>query len=609
MSGRGVLLLAGAFAVLCAAYFGAQYWQARQTADRIAAKNLFAFPPEAVRAVEVQQVGAPAVAGERAEGGWRILRPNATIPANALVWDRVAKTIAELRSERTLAMAAPEDRAAFGLDTPVLTVKADAGDRITLEFGNLEPTQQFRYALLNGETLFLAENKRQYFELNRSLDDLRDRFLVNDRNAPLLRMEFARIHTGTEPREDGTPPPPPGTESVAVVVARDNAEAPWRMLAPVDAPADEEAVNALAVEIQSAVGRDFIDAPEALEQYGLEPAAARLSVSDTPEGKAQTIYFGHLDKTGSGGVFVKRADRVAVFKIDPNVLTLFPRTPSAFRQRHLLTLDIQSLRELRVAGAQGDFTLQKDESGPWRMTDPPLADLDQQGVSNYLAALKRAAGEEFHAGPLAAFGLDAPDLTITLITRGDETRSIRLRRAAELPDRFYAQQDSGGVVSLPSSQAAGFLIAPDQLRSRRLLRFDAAQAARLAFSLEGAHYVFVRAHDKWIVEEPSGHYLENQSDAARLVEKLSNLHAAGDRPAPPEAATGLDTPMLECTVTLRPEAGEQPQAMGPLRVGAVSAEDSRRRYASVPGRDGAFLVDQGLIEAFRDALRGVRPAQ
>jgi hypothetical protein len=98
---------------------------------------------------------------------------------------------------------------------------------------------------------------------------LRFRFLVKDREVPLSRIEFARIWTEDDEMEDSEYMPKVGEESVVIIMERENENEPWYIISPNKGLADQEAVNALASEIQYGIGRDFIDNPENLSDYGI----------------------------------------------------------------------------------------------------------------------------------------------------------------------------------------------------------------------------------------------------------------------------------------------------------------------------------------------------
>jgi hypothetical protein len=89
---------------------------------------------------------------------------------------------------------APDDLENYGLAEPVLEVQATAGDgeSVSLSFGSMEPTQKYRYGLLEEGPLFLVSTE-QFFELDRDLLWLRNRNLVEKGAEGISRIEYARM--------------------------------------------------------------------------------------------------------------------------------------------------------------------------------------------------------------------------------------------------------------------------------------------------------------------------------------------------------------------------------------------------------------------------------
>lgn len=619
MKAKHTLALALALALLCVGYWGLLQTRRQVVQQRIEAKRLYAFDGAAVTSLEIQQVGEPAAAATRPAGGlWAMQKPHPAIVPLQPLWDRVAGALAQLKNERTITEE-PGDVAQYGLTEPALTLTAqtEAGENIRLAFGGQEPTQTYRYAQLDDGTVFLVDEKA-FFELNRSLPELRNRFLVNDRESALVRVEFARIWTGRG-HEKMEHPPAVGEESVAVAVERDNPEAPWKMIEPVAAPADQEAVNALASEIQFALGRNHIDAPESLADYGLEPPSFRVTVRDAKTQEPQTIYLGDVQGGGGaepakaasgGGVYGKRADLPAVFLLDMQLMTLLPRTPDALRERRLFTGQAGAIRKLEYRPREGaGFTLENDPDAGWRLAQPALTDTNQAAVSQYVSALKALEASGFPGGSPADYGLDAPAAALVLTLDGQEApATICFAPAGAEESYYYATQDTGSVALVYRARAEQLMVSSDYFRSREIFRFGIPEAVQLEFRFEGQDYVFERVHEKWLVKHPENMVLANQSDVLAILNAITPLSAQGAAVTSETGSTGLETPVFSVTVTTRSmDPGAGPVRLGPLSVGAVTEDDSQQRYASVAGREGVFRVGQGVVDTVRESLRGVRP--
>ncbi len=612
---RSTLALLLLFAALCGAYWGMQHMRARRAGDAAQARRLFQFSPAEVTALGVKRIDGPmARARRQPDGAWQMTEPDPTIrPLNPL-WDRVAANLAGFSNERTVAER-PQDLKQYGLEPPALTVTAEAAgsEPVTLVFGDIEPTQRHRYARLNDGPVFLATTE-SFFELNRSMDELRHRFMVDDREANILDLQFAWIWTGEAGGK--TPaveePPQVGDESVVIRVQRENPQSPWRMTQPATAPANQEAVDALLQAVQFSVGRGFVEKPENLSDYGLKPARARITVTDDKSGKAQTILVGTGENgNGPGGVFVQRAGETAVFIVDAQLYDLFPRSPLEWRERRLLTRRVSDLTRIDYRAADDAFVLAKDGTGGWVLESPKFDDVNTMAVSGYLAVFKETTATDILGGTPDQYGLDTPEVTIDLAYEDGQTARILLARDKAEPDKYYATQDTGAVITLTGVAATALVPGSGAFKSRDLLRFDKGAAVRVECALDGARLTLEKRHGQWIVTGPvpATQPLANQSDMDTLFGAVNPLQADSveAETAPADLGPyGLTPPVFAFTVTVQDEKGGE-TVLGPLGVGAVTPDNSQLRFAAVAGKTGVFRVKQAVMEGIREAFAGISP--
>lgn len=610
MSARKTLLMAGVFLAALCVYLGLNAYRSHEHAARIASKRLFSFDGAAVRRLEIQRPGEPPLAGERTEhGSWRFLKPQPTIRPFPYLWNRMAERLAESVAERTI--AEPQaDMAQYGLDAPSLTVLADTGtESFTLQFGAQDPTQQFRYARLNNGPVILVGEKSTYFEVNRSLDDLRHRFLMHDREAPLVRIEFARVWTGAAPQggEASESTPKPGEESVAVIVARETPDTPWEVLSPVKSPADAQAVGALAEALQYGVCRDFIDSPSALSDYGLEPPQARLTLRDAKGNPPVTIFLGNIDpKDNKGGIFARWSEYPCVFKINSDLFSLLPSTPDAFCDLRLFTQQARELTRIRYLSEHNPWTLQRDENQAWHMTEPAAEDADDFAVSEYLSALKSVKGTALVYDTPSREALQQPEFQIEL-AYGSAAEPVRLRfrRDPQAEVYYLATQDTGNVVRVPTAQVERLIATPDTFRSRRLFSMPQERIVRIDLVFEGKGYLFEKAAGVWTLSEPADYQLTNQSDVQNLLDTFCNLRASQRSRSQTLPTDAMAKPLLQ--ITLTEEDNGTRKSHGALLVGAPVPNTANLRFARRQDSDDIFVVSQEIVERVREALRGVKP--
>ena len=612
MKPRSVLILLGILAVLCLAYWLVLLNEQRIVQKQYESKRLFSFAPEAVTSITIQREGEKATSGERRQqGGWTVTAPH-SVRANPIIWDRVARNLAELLSERNVYESTPGNLEDYGLADPVLKVQGatDGGESVTVSFGTMEPTQKYRYGLVEGGPLFLASTD-QFFELDRDLQWLRDRDLVKVGAEGIQRIAvapFERLETAPEGATG-----PETWKAFKPVAAERRPDGLWYIVEPEPAVADQEILNKLAAEIQYVKGREYVDAPENLADYQLDPPKSRVSVR-TPgsEEEEQTFYVGSFStgENTEGGVFVMRKDEPSVFVVDAEMVTLFPKTPTAWNEKRLVTRPGSSIKSIEYWAGEQHFKLATAEGQPWRLTAPRDDESDQGAVSQFIGTLLNSKGAEYWPEPKPEFGLDDPIIRIQLgYGTEDESADIRVGALTEDEKARYVTQDTGDVVTLSTDQVEKLVVAYTDFLPKGLLQFRESDVNEVSLNFEGTSYMFARGESAWKITEPAGKVWESQSDMRALIEGLSGMRAVAieESPAPADLAPyGLAQPVMTVRLTARETAADGTQSIiGPLLIGKLCDDDPHQRYALAAGRLDLFRVKQDVIDTVRDALRGV----
>jgi len=616
MKFRSTAFLAVLFALLCAGYWGKQNFAKQEVVRIQEAKRIFDFAGGDVSYLEIEQIAEEPTAAQRIEGDtWKFVKPNETITPLHMLWSRVAEKLSETMNERTIE-GARGNLAQYGLEEPALKVnaKTSGGKEINLRFGFMEPSQTFRYAQLDDGEVFLAK-KDAFFELDRPRDALRHSFLVTDRESPILRFEYAIIWRG-DSKVSVTAEPMIGEELVPVVLERGSAEEPWVMSSPYQAAANQERVAELVNEVQFGTVEEFIDEPSALVDYGLQPPAFRVTVFDSTGSGAQTLFIGDTDELSENkGVFAKWENGDSVFHVSAHLLSLFPKTPSAFREKRLLARELKDLNRIDYKDATNAFGMVLDPDKGWRLDgDDAAEDTNQVAISNYISLLSNVQAHSFQEGTVQSVGLDAPTASLSLHFQNDAAPvTIAFKPFGQEENYYLANQDNGQVVLIFDKDAEAMMVSPDNFRSRKLFSFNEAQVIEAAFTFQGAEFLVERTHGKWVLKKPAGHTIANQNDIDTILKAVNPL--VGD-PEPGEITDpnlfGFEPPVFSITLTLSdpdatPGTPEYHSVLGPLKIGYPTSMDAPQRFVQVPDRPGLFRVNNETLEAIRTALQGIQP--
>jgi len=613
MKPRTTIALLLVLLLLCLAYYGMVRYRDEAKKQVIASQRVFAFEPDDLRQVSVQQEDKRPTVGVRDDDGeWAITEPY-PLRAYAALWDRLSEHLTGLLAQRiVLDDPSDEDLEERGLHEPTLTVQCETreDETHTVIFGKAGPTQTNRYARIDDGPVILAD-ETAFFELNRDLTLLRYHYMVDPGDAGIQGVEFAWIWQGLQ-EDEPDPGLEPGEESLVVTVEHQG-DGDWRMTSPAQGPADMRMLAQLITLLQSERCQGFIDEPEALSDYGLDPPSARLTVKTGPDAPPQTLYFGSVDRDGEQArLFAKRADAPAVFTVGADIQTLFPKTPDAYRDRRYITQSVAGLRELIYERDGVAVHLERRDDDMWYITQPIQEKADPVATPTFLNGFTRREAMRFAAAPDdGSYGLNPPRVRITLKTGDDQAPSV-FALGAPTPegDGCYGLQDTGEIVVVGQNDADILLnMGLTDFRQRRLVAFLPDAAVRIDLTIDDIAYVFEKPTQSWRIRTPEDKVWDRQSDMRALIDAISAIEAgkveAEQRPAD-LAPYGLDDPTVVLTVTVQEEDADAPVALPTLRVGAVAPDNSRERFVIVDNRAEVFRMGQAAIDDIRQALRGIR---
>jgi len=288
---------------------------------------------------------------------------------------------------------------------------------------------------------------------------------------------------------------PPGV-APSRVERRDGA---WRMVEPVDFPADTFGADNLASTLATLGSESVLEDPGPPEEYGLGDGArvVRFSAGGKEHelrlGKDSPIGQNTYASTGSGSIYT-----IARYKA-----ASFDKRPDDLRDKRVLDFDRESIRRIVASWPGGRVVLERDakpaepeaksaepEAKPapaerpgWRIVEPIAARADDDAVDGMLSdlSLLRAEGFVDDPPPDAKAGLAPPAFEIALEApaqaQGAEPHVFHLAIGAKHDENLRLAR--GAEKSLYTIQAARFDSLPRDVmayRWKQLARFDVADA-------------------------------------------------------------------------------------------------------------------------------------
>ncbi len=310
----------------------------------------------------------------------------------------------------------------YGLQEPVLTVTGwwDEGrQHAVIKLGAEAPIGAKRYATIEGRKgIFLVPS---YFKvaMDKSVDDLRDRKLTRIERADVDEITIAFDDKTVTVRRQAKP-------------AAEDQEASWRLVSPIEAEADEQAVGSVIRAIVNAEAVDFAPLPKSAADYGLDKPQVTVTLH-TPQGGDETFVFGKQQERavkkrwGEGTetksvVYAQKQGRNEVLLLEPYIITDVRKSELALRDKHIVKISQDQVTGLRVQ-AQERYSFQATKAGgEWKLTTAGSGvRLNTSKINTILWDIEDMEAVRYveeHPTDLGKYGLELPRVVIELTVRG-----------------------------------------------------------------------------------------------------------------------------------------------------------------------------------------------
>jgi hypothetical protein len=367
----------------------------------------------------------------------------------------------------------------------------------------------------------------------------------------------------------------------------------WRLLAPLQAPADQSEVDAIVSSLETLeIEESLAEAPGDLAPFGLAQPKASVAVRVQGATEPLTLLVG--EKTPDGGaLYAKRAAQPGVFTIPGYLENTFSKKAADLRDRNLLHVKRDDVKSVSVTGPQGAYTVARDERGEWAFTQPLQTRAGRWSVDGLLGTLEGLRFDSVAAEQAAdakRYGLAPPARTVTLSLADGGARTLQVGAKAAGENSYYAREASSPLVAvIPGAIVDDLAKGMGELRAKRLLEVATYEVQGIEVVQDGVTRKYERTSSKdkdgidqykWKRTAPDAKDLETNAVQDALFD-LGGAEATGfvDQPAGPEAY-GLASPALKVTLTY--EGGSRPPVW--LEIGKKDGAAFARRAG-----DGSIL--------------------
>ncbi|MBI5396033.1 MAG: DUF4340 domain-containing protein [Verrucomicrobia bacterium] len=289
----------------------------------------------------------------------------------------------------------------YGLDKPQVEFTfLQKNQPTTIKLGKPAPVGNSVYIQVSGNKDILVVGKELLTDLDRKLDDLRERTLVEFNTYQATRLEVTQ---GKKTIEMVKAAKPGATDKV------------WQLAQPIKARADQSKVDGLASKLNDLKAETFVtEKPADLKTYDLDQPQLEVTLYTSEQEGAITVQFGGALKDDAAKVYCKRKGVDSIYAVKGDILKDFTLQVNDLRDKKLADFAGDDAREIAISFANQTLRLAKDKED-WKLTEPEATKADNSEVGNLLTNLTGLEVKEFVADVVtdpAKYGLDRPYYTV-----------------------------------------------------------------------------------------------------------------------------------------------------------------------------------------------------
>jgi len=433
--GRSTLILL----VLALGFGGYLYFvdSKRPVADENAKKKVFSYEADKINQLQVKsETGEVTALRKDANGTWTIIQP-AQAPADRNSVSDVVTNLANLEEDRVVDENA-SDLKAYGLAEPRIDVTFHVeGDKEPKRIlvGDKNPTNMGLYAKLQSNNRVFLVGGTLDTTLNKSTFDFRDKAALKFEQDKVTSVDLTS-----------------STQAIRLEKTGDN----WRLVKPIQAPADFVSVNGLLGQLQSAQMAALKDRPEDLKdlkQYGLDrpDVIATLGMG----GSNVRLEVGRAADAGS--IWARDPSKAAVFSINNGVAEELKKKPEDLRRKEVF--DFRPFNTARFEIARGKETRAfervkgtgENAVDTWKQVAPIEKTVDSSNLEGALLDFSNLRAESFVDRAGAATGHSNPAAVIA-VKFDDGKKDERVTFGTAGGSTFATRPDQPGALKLETGK-------------------------------------------------------------------------------------------------------------------------------------------------------------
>ena len=409
----------------------------RPVADENAKAKVFTYDAAKINQVQVKSSAGEVTALRKgADDTWTIVQPSEA-PADRNSISDVVTNLANLEEQRVVDENAA-DLKTYGLAEPRIDVTFNIeGEKEPkrILFGEKTPASSGIYAKLpSGNRIFLVASTVET-AIDKSTFDFRDKSAIAFDQTKVTSLELA---------------------STAQTIRLEKSGEEWKLVKPLQAPADFVSVNGLIGQLQSAQMTTLKDRPEDLKDlkpYGLDKPAVVATLGTG----ASSVKFELGKEADAGAVWARDPSKAAVFSVNNGVAMELQKKVEDFRRKEVF--DFRPFNTTRFEITRGKETRAfervkgtgENAVDTWKQVAPAAKEVDSSNLEGALLDFSNLRAESFVAAAGPATGHNSPAAVI-VVKFDDGKKEERVTIGTAGPGVFATRADQPGALKLEAGK-------------------------------------------------------------------------------------------------------------------------------------------------------------
>lgn len=373
----------------------------------------------------------------------------------------------------------------------------------------------------------------------------------------------------------------------------------WRVEQPVQADADQSAVNRVVSEfVDVKRTRTVEEEPNDLAVFGLDKPSLTLAALVEETDEPETLIFGNENPTRTA-FYAKTETDTAVFLVQAFSKKSMDKKLFDLRDKKVADFVKDNVQALQLERGELKLAAEKLDDALWKLTSPLNVRGDKTEINKTIDKMNTARVKEFtNEDPvdLAQYGLDEPDITLTLLIGEDKTsKALLIGREDEDKEGYYAKRaEENNVFLLNQDLLDAIPEEVDTWRDHSLLTVNVGNVQKMEYVADGQKFVLATDEERdWQLVEP----IKGKADdlvTNDLITDLTNVKAKAFLDEEKDEF-GFAAPQIAFKLWVK-------DVEEPISV-TVGAKDEEENVVYARDMDGtAVTVDEGDLDKIKKSL-------